>query len=204
MRKILIFAIVAALLAIPSFAALYEQYKTPFEIERRLGVERVTHYDARMNYPRIDDFVYLEPAQADKFVGVGRGGYAPFYARGSAKLRSSVWANVPYASLELSTKDLQPSDRINAQYEVWLVDDDSGYRLSLGTFTTQFGGIARFNYEAVTYFDPYETIEVTMEPYDDLDVLPGPPVLVAAIPRPHLFYPAPKDSKMYGNVIINN
>lgn len=204
MKKAIIFTFIVAVLAISAFAELYEQYKTPFEAERRLGVERVTHYDARMNYPRIDDIVYLEPAQADKFAGVGRGGYAPFYARGTARIRSSVWGNLPYARVEISTKDLQPSDRVNGQYEAWLVDADTGYRLSLGTFTTKFGGSGILRYEATTYFDPYETIEVTLEPFDDLDVLPGPPVLIAAIPRPHLFYPAPKDSKLYGEVIVQN
>ena len=196
MKRTFIIAIIGALLSISAIAAIMPEYKTAFDFPRKLGVERVTHYDPRVNFARIDDIVYLETAQATKFRGVGRGGYAPFYARGTAKLRSSVLASYPSAEVSLTTKDLPQSSEVNSQFEVWLVDDDTGYRLSLGTFTTQFGGVGRFRWRSTTYLDPYDVIEVTLEPFDDLDLNPGPPLLIAAMPHPTFFYPAPKQAKM--------
>jgi hypothetical protein len=205
MKKFVI--VLAVLLATLSVVAIHQDYRSPFSWEyrrygvERVGVERVTHYDPRVNFARIDSVVYLSPPGVDDFVGVGRGGYAPFYPRGTAKIRSSTWYGYPRAQVTVTTKDLEPSDRISAQYEAWLVDSDTGYRLSLGTFTTTFGGIGELWYKADTYFDPYEWFELTVEPYDDLDVSPGPVALLGRIPPPSQFNPPPKDSKMVTETI---
>ena len=87
----------------------------------------------------------------------------------------------PTAQVSVKTKDLPASSDINAQFEAWLVDDDSGYRLSLGTFTTQQGGVADFRYTAGTYFNEYDVLEITVEPFHDTDIAPGNLVMYGKI-----------------------
>ena len=209
MKKIIII-VVLALLSL-SVIAIHDEYKSPFApfgiagrpygLQR--GVERVTHYDPRVNFARIDTTVYLGPPGVDTYKGVGRGGYAPFYARGTARLRSSTWYGYPRAQATITTKDIEPSDTIKSQYEVWLVDTDTGYRLSLGTFTALFGGVGELWYKADLYFDAYEFVEVTVEPYNDVDVSPGPVVLLGRIPPPTYFNPPPKDAKLVTQTYFN-
>ncbi len=200
MKKFVI--VMMILLVSLSVVAIHTEYKSPFKWEfrrygvERVGPERVTHYDPRVNVAKIDSTVYLSPPGPADYTGVGRGGYAPFYARGTARIGSSSSYGFPTAVATISTKDLEPSDRIHSQFEVWLVDADTGYRLSLGTFTTLFGGVGELWYQADTYFDPYEWVEVTVEPFDDNDVSPGPVVLLGRIPPPSYFNPPPKDAKM--------
>ncbi len=194
--------IMIGLLLVLSVVALHNEFRSPFEWEyrrygvERVGVERVTHYDPRVNFARIDSTVYLSPPGQQEYTGVGRGGYAPFYARGTAVVRSSTWYGYPRAQVNVMTKDLEPSYDKLQQYEAWLVDSDTGYRLSLGTFTTGFGGIGELWYNSDTYFDPYEWFELTVEPFDDMDVSPGPVVLLGRIPPPSQFNPPPKQAKM--------
>jgi len=172
------------------------QFNSSFQFVRRLGVERVTHFDPRINVPEFNTMVYLEPAVDDKFKGNGRGGANPFYPRGTAHVRASDVYGFPNAEVVINTKDLRPTYEIGSIYEAWLVDSESGYRLSLGTFTTVFGGVGALVYVVNNYIDSYDKVEVTVEPYDDLDVTPGPTVLVGNIARPRLYEPPPKDSKM--------
>lgn len=181
-----------ALAATAVIAAISEQYVSPFEFPQRYGVERVTHYDPRVNFARIDATVHLEPTEASKFKGVGRGGYAPYYQRATARIHSRTRSGFPRASVTINTKDL-PAERV---YEVWLVDADSGYRLSLGTFVTLYGGVGELFYQSDRYLDAYDTVEITEEPFDDFSLAPGPTVLVGLIPEPRLYDPVVKQPKM--------
>lgn len=192
MKKELAMVLALVLATTAVLAAISDQYKTPFEFPRRYGVERVTHYDPRINIARIDTNVYLEPAEASKFKGVGRGGYAPFYARGSAKIQSSTYYGFPKASVKIQVKDVEPEQL----YEAWLVDVDSGYRLSLGTFMTLYGGVGEHYWRADTYLDAYDTVEITAEPFLDEDPRPGATVLVGLIPEPRFYDPAVKQAKL--------
>lgn len=197
MRKIIILLAMVSLLSLLALAA--HDYKTPFDAPRRYGVERVTHYDPRVNFARVDTTVYLGPGVLTEYKGVGRGGYAPFYARGTARVRSSTWYGYPRAQVDLVTKDLPSSDDIHEQFEAWLVDQETGQRLSLGTFTTGFGGTGVLYYQIDNYFDAYDVLEVTKEPFDDNDVSPGPVALIGKVPPPNLplyFNPPPKQAKM--------
>lgn len=201
MKKALILVGLMVVMSSIALAAISEQYVTPFDFPRRYGVERVTHYDPRVNYGRIDTTVYLEPAEHDKFKGVGRGGYAPFYASGVAKLRSSTWYGYPRAQATIKVKDLPYSDEEKVKFEAWLVDADTEYRLSMGTFLTTFGGYAEHSYRINNFFDPYEFVEITVEPLHDTDVRPGPVVVFGRIPDSPLgstqyFNPEPRSSKM--------
>lgn len=198
MKKLIFALAILSLLSVSAFAAIMEQYKTPFEFPRRYGVERLTHYDPRVSITKIDNTVYLEPAFLEASVGVGRGGYQPIFPRGIARVQSSEWDGYPRGSVTITTKDIPISDRVNAQFEAWLVDDDSGYRLSLGTFPTLFGGVGELRYNGPLYFNAYDRVEVTIEPFDDLDPLPGTLMLEGPIQQfpKQPFQPPAKQSKM--------
>jgi hypothetical protein len=197
-KIILIFLILLA-----TSVVAFEQYVTPFETEQRLGVERVTHYDYRVirSLGKIDTIVYLEPAETDLLgKGVGRGGYSPIYPRGTAMVRSVISYGYPTAQVTIKTKDIPPSFENNMVYEGWLVDEDTGYRLSLGTFMAKFGGVGLLVYNINHYFDPYDLVEVTAEPFYDPDPMPGPTVLIGPIFKSSYYIPPPKESKMVTSV----
>jgi len=195
------------------------EYKSPFNIQNRIyqnilgvpaataGVQRVTHYDPRATrrggFAYIDKFIYLSPVNELRYEGVGRGGYAPYYARGTIKLRSTTWEGMPSARAKVTTKDIPASERIKGYYEVWLVDDDSGYSLLLGSFTASLGGIGELVYHSNTYFDAYDRVEITLKSYGDQSIGPGPVVLVGRIKTTTIYYPQAKSSKMITDSFTN-
>ncbi len=197
MRKI--FFIIAVLAILSLSAAAIGTYKTPLVSSKKYGqggVQRVTNYDPRVNFQNINTFSYLKPPAPEIFPGVGRGGVAPMYPRGTAKIESITWYGYPRGRVQVNTKDIPASDRTNSMFEVWLVDVENGYRLSLGTFVTGFGGVGQLDYHVDYYLDPYDFVEITLEPYDDLDVGPGPVVLVGNIPQANYYNPDAKQAKM--------
>lgn len=208
--KKLVCLVFVILLCLPALAIVPEtSYKTAFDFPRKYGVERVTNYDPRVNYGRINTFVYLTPPAPKEYVGAGRGGYAPFYPRATVQIGSTSWYGSPLINIVVKTKDLDPSYDKNMMYEVWLVDAETGYRLSVGTFTTGFGGVGELYYTMNNYADPYDFVEITSEPFEDFDVSPGPLVLVGGInardrtPQPGYFNPEPKDTKMISSLFTN-
>lgn len=209
MRKVLIAVIAVLLLSLTVFAIMPETaYKTAFDFPRRSGIERVTNYDPRVNYGRIETISYLSPLNVEVYKGVGRGGYAPMYPRATARIKSTTWYGYPSAQVMVLTKDLPRTEDINGQYEVWLIDVDSNYRLSLGTFTTNMGGIGELEYRVNNFIDSYDYVEITAEPLVDTDVSPGPVALIGEIenkvPPPEYYNPPPKDTKMVTPVVVHN
>ncbi len=181
-------------------------YKTPLDFNRRYGVERVTHYDPRVNWPNIEATVYLGPVEPEEFKGTGRGGMSPMYARGTARIQSSTFYGFPRSEVRVNTKDIPPSYEVNGMFEGWMVDADTGYRMSMGTFTTGFGGVGESVYRINKYLEPYDYVEITLEPYDDMDVSPGPVVLIGTLPdltELKYYNPPPKQSKMITQSIKN-
>lgn len=201
MKKLAVLAIIVIFSA-PALAALTDSSSdTIFNFERRIGPERVTNFDPRVNVVSINSWVYLEPMYADDFEGVGRGGYAPMFPRGTARVKSGTWNGFPQSQVLIKVKDLPVSSRVGGHFEAWLVDDDTGYRLSMGTFTTIFGGVGQLRYRADNYFGAYDRVEITAEPFDDWDVLPGPALLDGRITKEHFFTPQPKQGKLVSSVI---
>jgi len=198
MRKLLLTIAIVALLSLSAIGL--ETYKTPFDFPPhtapRIGVQRVTNYDPRVNFQHMRVVVYLGPPGPVQFKGAGRGGSSAFYPRATAEIQSTTWYGYPKSKVDINTKDLTPSADLHGVYEAWLVDLDTGYRNSLGTFTAAYGGVGELQYDVNNYLDAYDIIEITAEPYDDSDVLPGPVVLVASIPSTNYFNPEPKSSKM--------
>jgi hypothetical protein len=58
-------------------------------------------------------------------------------------------------------------------YELWLVDRDTGYHLSLGLFTVDQDGEERFSWSHPGYANAYDLVVVTKEPYPDSNPHPG-------------------------------
>ena len=81
------------------------------------------------------------------------------------------------AVVHLRTKDLPPiaPDSI---YELWLVDEDTGYSMSLGLFQpSAISRITTLQYRTVTPLDPFDSIIVTTEPFPDDNPMPGEVIL---------------------------
>lgn len=175
-----------------------------YAITKQSGVQRVTNYDPRVNFARIETTVYMDPVAKIEYAGTGRGGQVPFNARATARVKSYIWSGFPRAMVDVNTIDLPPSERVLGQYEVWLFDDDSGFQLSLGTFTTLGGGVGSFKYSTENYLDAYDKVVISLEPFDDLDVRPHIIIMEGNIPEPYYFDPVPKQSKMVTQVFTTN
>ena len=178
-----LFSIILVLLLFSAtvFAGISQGTAPAISVPQRSGANRISNYDPRLHVPTIDQSVTLLPTYQNPTSGVGRGGRTPYAPRASARLHSVTAYGYSNAQVNIKTKDLPPTSRTNGQYEAWLVDDDSGYRLSLGTFTTIEGGVAELLYSANLYINQYDAIEITLEPLYDTDVSPGPLMLYAFI-----------------------
>ncbi|MEM4247301.1 MAG: anti-sigma factor [Candidatus Woesearchaeota archaeon] len=80
---------------------------------------------------------------------------------------------IPQGTVYFRTKDLPPlaPDYI---YEAWLVDEDSGYSMSLGLFQPAgIGRVTSLEYSVITPLLPFDSMMVTVEPFPDNNPLPG-------------------------------
>jgi hypothetical protein len=67
-------------------------------------------------------------------------------------------------------------------YEGWLVDDDTGYKLSIGAFSTNSDGKGKLKFKQnMVYPALYDKVVVTREPLNDPNPNPDTPVLVGSI-----------------------
>ncbi len=90
------------------------------------------------------------------------------------------------ASYDLWVYNLDQLDN-DEIYEVWFVDDDTGYKLTGGIFIVDSRGDERHSASFTTYLDVYDRVVVTVEPYPDEDPNPsGEVALVADINLEHL------------------
>jgi len=84
---------------------------------------------------------------------------------------------IPQGTVFFRTKDLPPlvPEYI---YEAWLVDEDSGYSMSIGLFQPAgIGRVTTLEYTAVTPLWPFDAMMVTIEPFPDMNPLPNYVVL---------------------------
>jgi len=201
MKKVLFLSFVALLISSIVLAA--HVYPDKKEAAAEKGPWRFTHFDPRVRTVRFQEFIYLEQPSAQEYKGVGRGGYPPFLWRATVYLRTSESAGYPRTAITVNTKDLPSSFSERCYFEVWLVDDDTDYALSLGMFFTSMGGSAEFNYNYNNYVGAYDRILITKEPFYDENPLPGEIVLEGLIEKnvPDFFEPQPKPSMMMTDVI---
>ena len=83
-------------------------------------------------------------------------------------------------------------------YEIWFVDDDTGYKLTGGLFTIDSRGDERYSGSFMNYLDVYDRVVVTIEPYPDEDPTPsGEVALVADLNLEHLVKRTVSQSESY-------
>jgi hypothetical protein len=84
---------------------------------------------------------------------------------------------IPQGTVFFRTKDLPPLYP-DFLYEAWLVDEDTGYSMSLGSFQPAgIGRVTTLEYTITTPLWPFDSMMVTIEPFPDDDPTPGMPVL---------------------------
>lgn len=176
-------------------------YPSAKETAAEKGPWKFTHYDSRINVERFKVFVYMENPFAESFAGMGRGGYPPYLPRATAYVRSSASAGYPTSTITVNTKDLPSSFSERCFFEVWTVDDDTGFAMSHGMFFTSLGGSAEFEVNYNNYMGAYDRIVITKEPFYDDNPLPGEVMLEGVIEKPFLFRPVPKQTLMIDNSI---
>lgn len=188
MKKIMLFSMVF-LLVMP--LVISEVYMKPDDIKfREGGVSRFNEYsyDPRIQYKKLETWVYLTPPEPPVFAK----GFPPYYPKGTAKLLSVRSAYEPSGQAIISVKDLRPSGQDHTYYQAWLYDADSGYHLNLGLFEAFPGGIGSIEYFGAQYFDEYDFVMITREPRFDMDPRPsGDIALVGKIQQKQYYEPLP-------------
>ena len=149
------------------------------------GIERVTNFDPRIqSFYSWNDVVSLEPPGA---ATVSVDGYnAHRQPRGSAYISTTRAYNPPTAtgSISIKVKELDISQNYDTFFEAWLVDDETGYWLSLGLFNTDHFGNGILNtflperQRLYHNLDAYDAVIVTREPYPDVDPRPTDDVVL--------------------------
>ena len=155
---------------------------------------RVSHYDAGYRgYRMIDSIVELTPFESYK-----RSNLANAPVRITARVVSAQYNSVtelPKSTVLIRAINL-PALGKSEVYEVWLMDEESGYALSLGFLrsnlrsgittakTGLMGGLGGLLASDGTYdLTLYDTIAVTREPYPDMNPHPGEMVALGSVPQ---------------------
>ena len=90
--------------------------------------------------------------------------------------------NLQKVSIQMKLKDLRLIE--NTAYEGWLVDENTGYKLSLGAFTPMRTGKASFIFRQMQInFSIYDRIIITRESLYDNNPNPTTPILLVNIPN---------------------
>lgn len=152
-------------------------------IRRGRDPTKISNTDPRMRGYSIKDVVVeLEPLDND---WVSQNGLIT-RSKGTARIISDYDDFKSYdparTRVYLRIRDLPPLEN-NQIYQVWLVDIDSGYPLSIGMFRAPLVGIAELDFDAPMSAFIYDTMVVTVETFPDTDLHPGTPVLAGDIPQ---------------------
>ena len=157
--------------------------------------------------------MYLDPPSAKPILA--RGYNNERQARGTARVSSNQQyaQNAPQAGATIKVRNIKPTYNLDEMYEGWLVDEDSGYWLSLGVFNTDHFGNGRLNAATAPIgtmpekqklfhaLDLYDAVAVTLEPYPDNDPRPSKEVaLYGKIDKPEFVVPsATTQQKLWGS-----
>jgi len=165
-------------------------------IARGRDPTRISNFDPNMRgSSRRNVYVELEPLQT----GLIFQNNFPTTSRGAARLVSEVPGNTgpPRGTVVMQVRDLLPIEK-DEVYEAWLVDEDTGYALSMGVFRPVTYGTTTFNFQTENFLHLYEVIMVTKEPFPDHDKWPGDDVvLVGSIPQTRAKQPEVARSAFY-------
>lgn len=151
-------------------------------IRRGRDPTHISNSDPRMRGYTIRDVVVdLEPVSVE---WVSQNDFIT-RSKGTARIISDYddvkGVDPPRTKVMLRVRDLPPLEK-DQIYQVWLVDEDTGYPLSIGLFRAPLVGISELNFDASMSALVYDMIVITVEPFPDVDLHPGNPVLVGAIP----------------------
>lgn len=152
-------------------------------ISRGRDPSRISNNDPRMRGYSIKDVVAeLSPLDND---WVSQNGLIT-RTKGTARIISDYGdvkgVDPARTRVFLRVRDLPPLEE-GQMYQVWLVDADTGYPLSIGMFKGAMAGISELNFEAPMSAFIYDSIVITVEPFPDTDLHPGIPVLAGDIPQ---------------------
>ena len=102
-------------------------------------------------------------------------------ASGTASIRMGETKNIANIDVKLRLNDMEIEP--GEIFEGWLVDEETGYKLSLGSFLPLNSGKALFSFKQdIVNPSIYDMVVVTREPLNDINPNPGEGVLSAEIP----------------------
>jgi len=165
-------------------------------IARGRDPSRISNFDPNIRgYSKRNVYIELAPLQT----GLILQNNFPTTSRGVARLISEIPDNVgpPQGTVALQVRDLLPITNEEV-YEAWLVDENTGYVLSIGLLRPATYGTTTLNFKTENFLHLYETIMVTKEPYPDNDKWPSDDVvLIGNIPQTRTKQPEIARSAFY-------
>ncbi|MEM2916009.1 MAG: anti-sigma factor [Candidatus Woesearchaeota archaeon] len=133
------------------------------------------YYASARGYHIVNKYVELEPVGLGLVSRPQINGTPKGYARVVNIKDNGV--GFPLATVFFRTKDLPPLAP-EFLYELWLVDEDTGYSMSLGLFQpANIGRVASLDYKSVVPLWPFDSMMVTIEPFPDDNPMPGQVIL---------------------------
>jgi hypothetical protein len=151
------------------------QGRTPGRISNML--------ESMRGYRIVNKYVQLDPLNLELSSRPQINGTPQGYARIISRKTNDVI--VTEGIVMLRTKDLPPVNP-DYLYEAWLVDEDTGYAMTLGLFQAgTIGRTATLSYKSMTPLDPFDTIMVTVEPFPDDNPMPGQVVITGSLNAPY-------------------
>ncbi len=139
-------------------------------------------------FARLDRSIDLLPySPVEQLVG-----YDPVIAKGTAHILSTgdqygagLNKPLPRSQIIVQLVNLQPAGE-NYMYEIWLLDDETEYALSMGLVKSGIGLTSQFVWQIRRLVHMFEHVMVTKEPYPDPDPSPGEIILIGDINKPRI------------------
>ena len=174
--------LVVFVLLATSVIALHGFVKDPAYAELNLhkkGVGRVTNFDPRIQTQQYtwQAVVKLEPLAPPI---ISSGSYPIRYPRGVARVYNARYGlNIHSGVHQLTVSELIPSYSRDYIFEVWLVDNETNYWLSMGVFDTIGRGSGELELSKGNWnLDVYDDMVVTREPFPDNSPAPSREVVL--------------------------
>lgn len=155
------------------------------------GPSRVGANDPGMRgFDRMDKVVRLYPYTfVQRDYPVGDPSSINHLSKATARVQSlsnsfySAYKDRPQGIVMMKIRELPPLSS-EELYEAWIVDEDSGYPLSMGLFKTGIQGTASFDFEIRRPLMGFDTLVVTREPFPDYDPRPSNDIILVGFIEP--------------------
>ncbi len=133
------------------------------------------YYSSARGYTIVNKYIDLLPVDLSLIQRPQINGSPQGYARVISQ--QSQDTGLPGGTVYFRSKELPPLPP-NFIYETWLVDEDTGYSLSIGQFQpANIGRVTSLQYDISSPLTPYDSMMVTLEMYPDDSPQPGMVVL---------------------------